>query len=357
MFSILVIDDDSAHRYALIRFLKEAAPEFQVFFEAEDGQEALNILKTISVDAVFTDIKMPNKSGLELLHDIKKLNESLDVVLVSSYSEFDYAKEGLILGAFDYIIKPLDKKIILEVTTRLKNSIQNKKNKKKSESIILDNFDSMYLNENVSKLVELIHINIENSIHYATEIFETLYTLYEKDFVKLDYVIQMFINMMLSEIKGKYPWMHNYHYFYSESPQGLKQNYNKDYLLSKVIKIVDDFSHIVSSLKLNQSDLIIKQLCEYIAQNSDKRITLDIAAKKYNFNADYLGKLFKSKTGENFNNYITRVKMERAKHLLSLHKYKNYEIAIILGYKDSDYFSKIFNKYIGESPYSYKNRD
>lgn len=357
MFNILVVDDDSSHRYLLIRIIKKIDSDFGVFFEAEDGKEALDILEIISIDAVFTDIRMPNKTGLEFLQEIKKLNETIDVVLVSSYGEFDYVKEGLILGAFDYILKPIDKELLMEIITRLKKSIQNKKNKKNFESIILDKFDSMYLNENVSKLVELMQINMDNSKHYAIEIFETLYTLYEKDFAKLHYVIHLFISMILSEIKGKYPWLHNYQNFDIESLLDPKCDYDKEYLLSKILSIIDKYSSIISGFKFNQTDSIIKQLCEYIAQNSDKKITLDIAANKFNFNSDYLGKLFKLKTGENFINYVNKVKMERAKYLLSLHKHKNYEIADMLGYVDSDYFSKLFTKYTGISPTSYKSRD
>ena len=357
MFNILVVDDDSLHRFLLIRLLKELDSGYWVFFEAEDGREALQILKNISVDAVFTDIRMPNISGLELLQNIKKLNENLHVILVSSYSEFNYVKEGLVLGAFDYILKPLDKKILTKVITRLKDSIQNKRRKKEAESILLDKYDLFYLNQNVSKLVDLLPIDKDRTIHYAIDIFETLCNLHSNNSARLSYAIQAMIKTIIYEIEEKYPWIHNYHYFHDDSSENFRQNVNKDYLLSKVIKIIDDFSCIISNLKLVQSDLIIKQLCEYIALNSDKRITLHMSANKFNFNSDYLGKLFKLKTGENFNNYVTRVKMERAKYLLSLHKYKIYEIAIILGYKDSDYFSKLFTKYIGQSPNSYKNRE
>lgn len=357
MFNVLVVDDDSSHRFSLIRRLKEIEPDYWIFFEASDGNEALAILETISVDVIFTDIKMPNKSGLELLKDIKKFNESIHVILVSSYSAFSYAKEGLVLGAFDYLLKPLDKEILLDVVTRLRSSIQNKRRKKEYESILLDNFDSLYLNESVSKLVELVPMDKEKSIHYAIDIFETLYTLNNKDVIKLNYVMQMLINFIIYEIQDKYPWINNYHYFNSESNEDFRQKFNKDYLLSKVIKIINDFWRIISNLKINQSDLLIRQLCEYIAQNSDKRITLSMAANEFNFNTDYLGKLFKLKNGENFNDYVTRVKMERARYLLSYHKYKVYEVAIILGYKDGDYFSRLFTKYNGVSPNSYKNRD
>jgi Response regulator containing CheY-like receiver domain and AraC-type DNA-binding domain len=74
-------------------------------------------------------------------------------------------------------------------------------------------------------------------------------------------------------------------------------------------------------------------------------------------NHSYLSTFFKEKTGSSLVEYITMVKMERAKVLFINSNLRNYEIADKLGYKDVEYFSKVFKKYTGETPSAFKSKN
>src|SRR5437867_1281076 len=101
---ILVVDDESA----ILRLLKEAMSQwgYQVT-GASSGAEALQALRGDMFDAVITDIRMPDMNGLELLKEIKRHDESVEVVVMTGYPTIASAVEALKEGAFDYLSKPL----------------------------------------------------------------------------------------------------------------------------------------------------------------------------------------------------------------------------------------------------------
>src|SRR5213594_3191402 len=100
---ILVVDDESA----ILRLLREALTQwgYQVT-SASSAAEALQALRGDMFDAVITDIRMPDMNGLELLKEIKRHDESVEVVVMTGYPTIASAVEALKVGAFDYLSKP-----------------------------------------------------------------------------------------------------------------------------------------------------------------------------------------------------------------------------------------------------------
>lgn len=93
-------------------------------------------------------------------------------------------------------------------------------------------------------------------------------------------------------------------------------------------------------------DFIIRYVEEHYAED----FTLDTLADKVFLTRNYLSQIFKQATGENFNNFVTKVRMEKAKELMLSGHYKLYEISHKVGYKNTAYFSQLFKKYTGFIP-------
>lgn len=117
MKKILIIDDERSIRRALREILEFES--YQVF-EAENGQEGLDLLKTNQYDLVFCDIKMPILDGMEVLEAIKKTENDTPFIMISGHGTIETAVEAIRKGAFDFIEKPLDLNRIL-VTLRNAN--------------------------------------------------------------------------------------------------------------------------------------------------------------------------------------------------------------------------------------------
>ena len=107
--SILVVDDDQAHRGMLRTMLRSWG---YAVSEAADGDEALNLVRERAFDAVLTDVRMARMDGIHTLKSVLEYNPALPVVLMTAYSSVETAVEALRLGAYDYLVKPLDFEIL-----------------------------------------------------------------------------------------------------------------------------------------------------------------------------------------------------------------------------------------------------
>lgn len=114
MYNILIIDDNEwvvADFKTIIDWEKYDIN----LFSASNGEAGLEFVNTMPVDAVFTDIKMPGISGIEVLKRIKSTHSHIPVIIISAYEEFSLARDAIKHGALDYITKPINKDEITNI--------------------------------------------------------------------------------------------------------------------------------------------------------------------------------------------------------------------------------------------------
>ena len=118
--NILLVDDEAefisslAERLALRGFHTSVATA---------GSRALELIKKISFHAVVLDVMMPGMDGLETLSEIKKIDETIEVVLLTGHACMDVALSGIQAGAFDYLVKPVD---VDELAFRLQDACEKR---------------------------------------------------------------------------------------------------------------------------------------------------------------------------------------------------------------------------------------
>ncbi len=114
--TVLYVEDDVEVRSALEATLSKVLKELYV---AKDGQEALELYNAIcaegkALDAIISDIHMPNLDGIKLLEEIRKNEEELPFIFTTAYSEIDFLLHAIKLNATDYILKPIDITVLVE---------------------------------------------------------------------------------------------------------------------------------------------------------------------------------------------------------------------------------------------------
>ena len=102
MEKILIVDDEMFSRTAIEDILRAEWSGIEVF-SARGASEALGILEREEIDLLMTDIKMPGMNGLELLAEVRRRGLSMEVIILSSYNEFDLVRQAMKLGTFDYL--------------------------------------------------------------------------------------------------------------------------------------------------------------------------------------------------------------------------------------------------------------
>lgn len=98
----------------------------------------------------------------------------------------------------------------------------------------------------------------------------------------------------------------------------------------------------------------IQKVTDYIAEHYRENLTLDVLAKHIHMNSFYFSSYFKKQVGQNFKDYLNRVRMEHALELLLNSDKRSYEIAEEVGFKDYRYFNEVFSRYYGKTPAAYR---
>jgi len=122
MSKILIIEDEESIRRVLKKVLMEENDKYQIF-EAIDGVDGVEKIKSNKLDLILCDIKMPKKDGIEVLDFIIKKHSEIPVIMISGHGDLETAVESMRLGAFDYISKPPDlNRLLNSVRAALKNN-------------------------------------------------------------------------------------------------------------------------------------------------------------------------------------------------------------------------------------------
>jgi DNA-binding NtrC family response regulator len=119
-FSVLLVDDEVEFLETLVKRLKRRN---LAAAGVNSGEEAIRVLKEKPVDIVVLDVKMPGMDGLETLREIKKQCPLIEVIMLTGHANMEVAIEGMELGAFDYMMKPMD---IDELLYKLQDAYKKK---------------------------------------------------------------------------------------------------------------------------------------------------------------------------------------------------------------------------------------
>ncbi len=121
MINILIVEDKESFRDYLKEVLKIA--DFRVF-DTESEKGAMDILKSKDIDLVLLDLRLPGKDGIEITKEIKQIDNTLPIIIITAYGTVDNAVEAMKLGVYDFIEKPLDPDRLLYLVKRVSREIQ-----------------------------------------------------------------------------------------------------------------------------------------------------------------------------------------------------------------------------------------
>lgn len=123
MYKVLIADDERLIRITLKNMIDWKAFDCEVVGTAKDGDDAWSLYQDLQPEIVITDLKMPGMNGIELITKIKKHSKNTQVIALSNYSDFDYVRDAMKGGAFDYLLKvTLEKKDLESIVTQVKGN-------------------------------------------------------------------------------------------------------------------------------------------------------------------------------------------------------------------------------------------
>ena len=144
--NILIADDEKIEREG-IRYLLSLEKGERRIFEAANGKQAMQILRTENIDMILTDIKMPVMDGLGLARRAKELFPEIRIVIFSGYNDFTFAQEAIRYGVTDYILKPVDPDNFHEIIEKAEKNMRERQAEENRE-IRRQNFLQQYFLQN-----------------------------------------------------------------------------------------------------------------------------------------------------------------------------------------------------------------
>lgn len=129
MLKIFLVEDEIIIRQGIKCNINWEEEGYIFIGEASDGELAYPMIRELRPDIVITDIKMPFLDGIQLSKLVKKEMPDIRIIILSGYEEFEYAKEAINIGVEEYLLKPVDKNILLEAIKKVDKAIQEEREK------------------------------------------------------------------------------------------------------------------------------------------------------------------------------------------------------------------------------------
>lgn len=206
MFRILVVEDDKNLRKLITTYLKKNE---YITYEATNGLEALDIMDTNYIDLIISDIMMKEMDGYELTKSLRDANYTIPILLVTAKSTIADKKEGFLLGADDYMVKPINmEELLLRVKVLLKRANAANEQKLIIGNLIIDykQMSVLYKGKNyqlAQKEFQLLYklLSTPDTIFTRQELIEEIWGLdSESDFRTVDVHIKR-IREKLNNVK------------------------------------------------------------------------------------------------------------------------------------------------------------
>lgn len=325
MYQVLFVEDDEDIRFLVSRYRIWRQGQFRIADTAGHGREALEKLAAVRYDLVITDIRMPVMDGLELCRQIREQGYGAVVILASTYSDFAYAKEGMRLGAVEYIEKPYSEEKLAEALNLASQFLKG----------------GSWENELFQKLMA----GEEGSECLADKLWKRMEEEYPSnpDMAREEAVAVL--QGIYRQMVQRAPWL--------EVLEQVDICIGRD-ALTDTQRVLQEFSYLISRYHLRRPDPVVQRMVSMIDYNIARDRIQDYLAEQMELSKDYMGKLFRNSLGVTISDYCTRLRMEKAKSMLLGTNKKVYEIGEELGYSTVDYFTRLFKNYTGHTPASYR---
>lgn len=386
---ILIVDDEPLVRNSMAQMVGNLNDKYTIE-QAEDGEDAIIAMKKQSFDLVITDIRMPAVDGLQLAAHIFQFYPETYIIMLTGYSDFDYARTAIRYKVVDYLLKPASVDDIRKAVKKIDVLIQERR--ANSEIGKLRNFN--LLEKRVQDLFYELPVPYYDESLFPDFEYISLITFTINDKMLPEKTVRFSVKNIIGDIcsEAGIPIVvveegHITTVLFSDHHddslidtlvgnitktikkilkfdiRAVQGGSSKD--LAEVSKLYQNSLHKlginekktkVSTAPSESVHRLIRSAMSYIKEEYASDLTLTLIAERLFVNPNYLSSLFKSETGITFTHHLTRVRMDKAKELLKETNLKIYEICSDVGYSDQAHFSRVFKSLEGIGPYDYRGK-
>lgn len=330
MITTMIVEDERIILKDILNIIEWEKEGFSIVATAHNGKLGLSLYNQYHPQLVLTDIRMPIMDGLTMLKSIHYQNTNTHFLILSTYNDFEYAKQAIRLGVDDYILKSeLSPEYLLQKLDHIRSHI-----------LITETLCRNTVRQEISNIFHSDYTLDTNHVHQVlAKLSETFVPAIFNDILEFsnDCVRKEYERMARSE---------NYQ-------AGNPTDFNALALwLTQEYGRLFDLYHM---LFVHRHSPVVVNTLSYIEQNyQNPDLKIDMIANAVGLSSGRLNIIIKKEYHKTINEIITQVRVEHAKQLILSGKYKIYEISEMVGYKTSQYFSRVFYQYTQQYPTQYR---
>lgn len=353
---VLVADDEKIIRETMRDYLPWGEMDMEVPVCVENGELALDYLIHHEVDIFIMDIRMPILDGMAVLREITERKMKVLVIVLSAYDQFEYAQQAIrCRQVFEYVLKPINRRELCQLL------------KKAAVRIISERRDAGFCEtrEQLEQLrwefvVSLDEYGPETALKKVQSCVEQNYGNTEEleEFKRFLTSIYTEIQMALNR-KGisSGSFLEDYNALsVLNACSGVDMLWREFCLLTD--EIVPYFMGKEREEKeRTKTSAVIRQCVNEIQEHfMEADFSLYQLADRMQLNANYLSSRFKKEMGVGFVRYVNQLRVNKAKQLLKDMRYRTNEVAVLVGFENPRYFTRIFKEMTGLVPSEYRSR-
>ena len=345
MLKVLIVDDDQTTLTCLEKFIHWQDINCELTCTASNGAIARDIVVEQDIDVIITDIKMPVMDGLELCHELRRSNNNITIILLSAYSDFHTAQLAMQYQVMDYIQKPLS----LDTISKLENillRVQNDKKSKKNYLVQINSWDFWEYTHNAMQEGNLLFFSaFFDELKECDVDFNTVQIVSIKMLDLIYEFVYSGVNTSSSEKK-------------QAAVAALVSMNNKNAIIDYVYNIYQSiFQHYAANIESNY-EAITNSIKEYIHQNyCDNLFGVGSVASHFYFSTIHVNRIFKETMHMTVTEYIEKIRMEKARALLTETDYNITKISAQVGYSSDNYFIRKFKQIHRITPNEYRRKN
>lgn len=330
-YSVYLVDDEIWALRGLQNIISWEEYGFYIKRTFTEPKDMLEEVLENPPDVIFTDVRMPEVDGMDIVRIIQELGLDTQIVIVSAYRDFEVAKQAISKGVLDYLLKPLEREEVKKVICHVKEKLDMKKGSK--EFSIFDYDLSEGKNVKREDVQKHLHSVFPNEKKY-------LLLCEDEKFEMIDGV--KYHAIYLKGYKNAY--------IVSGTDEFLCCNYNKAGM-SRAYKNLNDFTQMFCEARNSFRGAFffsgndkIAEIQWFLCNHYNEKISLKQLAEEFYLSEAYLFELFKKSTGTTVLNFVKELRMTKAAEFLRDTDMSVRQIAEETGYTDAGYFTKLFRQ-------------
>lgn len=341
MYRVVIVDSEGITAKAIKKMnIWRIRHDFKLVAVEHNEEHAMDCLRESKADIVCVVTNGRFIQDIALIRCIRRRLSDIHLILISTDNSYEQVRTGFLAGAFDYLVRPVSEEQFDCAISR-----------------IYERFGEQYVREKLSfkvdALIENIFLGGGNTDVICESILEQIYADWGNDAINGQVVGDRAKNKIYEELIQRKPWLEKFiydkHYTYQmgfrvKDKETIKREWKRDF--AQAAKVVKKYQMLDNKL--------IYHIGKYVVVHVDERLTLEDVSNGVFLNKSYISHVFKKVSGINFIDFMTDVKIDRAKILLMDEERKISEIAATIGYSDAEYFSRVFKNKTGFSPSQYK---